>query len=368
MKCYDGEAVVYCEGAFSKTDGKTAHGLVRFTRRYDVKAVIDSTLRGKDAGEYLDGEKNGIPIVGSLDEAGKFFTDGSCRYFVVGLAVVGGRLTAQHRVAVEEAIKKGFNVDCGLHEFLTENRKFSRLAKEHGVVLRDVRKTPSRGELHAFTGEIETVDSFRVAVLGTDSAIGKRTTAWKIVEGFEKLSISSELIGTGQTAWMQGARYGVLMDSLINDFVAGEMENSVLNAWRGSRPEVMVIEGQGGLLNPGFPGGFEILAATRPDVIVLQHAPARECYDDFPGYKIQPLAYQIHALEIISGKKVVAITLNHSGLDAKDIDVVCDAVSRECGLPCFDALIHGPEGLVKVLMSSYREKKEMLSSAESIAA
>src|SRR5262245_56968554 len=35
----DGNAIVYCEGHFASTGGKTAHGLVRFTRRYRVVAV-----------------------------------------------------------------------------------------------------------------------------------------------------------------------------------------------------------------------------------------------------------------------------------------------------------------------------------------
>ena len=48
-----------------------------------------------------------------------------------------------------------------------------------------MRKPPPRESLHAFTGKIEEVKSLKVAVLGTDSAVGKRTTAWKIVQGFE---------------------------------------------------------------------------------------------------------------------------------------------------------------------------------------
>ncbi len=49
------------------------------------------------------------------------------------------------------------------------------------------------------------------------------------------------------------------------------------------KPDVIVIEGQGSLLNPAYPGGYEILAAARPDLIILQHAPARKEYDGFPG-------------------------------------------------------------------------------------
>jgi uncharacterized NAD-dependent epimerase/dehydratase family protein len=43
--------------------------------------------------------------------------------------------------------------------------------------------------------------------------------------------ISAELIGTGQTAWMQGARYSMVMDALVNDFVSGEIEHAVWQAW-----------------------------------------------------------------------------------------------------------------------------------------
>lgn len=53
----DGNALVYCEGAFNTPNGKTAHGLVRFTERYNIVGVIDSKYANKDAGEVLDGEK-----------------------------------------------------------------------------------------------------------------------------------------------------------------------------------------------------------------------------------------------------------------------------------------------------------------------
>jgi uncharacterized NAD-dependent epimerase/dehydratase family protein len=58
------------------------------------------------------------------------------------------------------------------------------------------------------------------------------------------------MIGTGQTAWMQGARYSMIMDSLVNDFVAGEIEHAVWQAWNDQHPDVIIIEGQGSLMNP----------------------------------------------------------------------------------------------------------------------
>ena len=132
------------------------------------------------------------------------------------------------------------------------------------------------------------------------------------------------MVGTGQTAWLQGAEYCIILDSLINDFVSGEIEHAVYSAWKEKKPDIILIEGQGSLLNPGYPGGFEIVAAGRPDIILLQHAPARLYYDGFPGYEIQPLTTQIHAVECISNKPVVAILLNHEHIEKTDIKKTCN--------------------------------------------
>jgi uncharacterized NAD-dependent epimerase/dehydratase family protein len=104
-------------------------------------------------------------------------------------------------------------------------------------------------------------------------------------------------------------------------------------------------------MNPAYPGGFEILAAGRPDVIVLQHAPARLEYDGFPGYPIQPLKQQIQAIELLSARPVVAITINHEGLANDQIPLTCNAIQKEVNLPVFDVLRDGNAGVVKILNS-----------------
>lgn len=355
----DGTAVVFCEGAFTTTYGKTAHGLVRRTRRYRVAGVIDSTVAGRDAGQVLDGRPNGIPLVSSLAEAIRLAAEARkpATHMVVGVAPDGGRLSSSIRAAVEEAIEAGLNIDAGLHDFLNDDEEISALAARRGVSLRDVRRTPDRQHLHAFTGKIAEVDSFRVAVLGTDSAIGKRTTAWLLVEGLEAAGVRAEMLGTGQTAWMQGARYGILLDSLVNDFLAGEIEHAVWTAWHESRPQVIVLEGQGSLMNPAYPGGFELLAAGRPHAVVLQHAPARREYDGFPGYTLHPLSTQIRAIELISGRPVVAVTINHEHLDGEGVERAVAAIEAETGLPALDPLSEGAERLVAVVRERMQEQE-----------
>jgi len=351
-KVLDGKALVYCEGAFNTPNGKTAHGLVRFTERYEIIGVIDSAHAGKDAGEVLDGKPNKIPVYKSLASATKALTENGNlpKYFVIGLAPDGGRLPKEARATIKEAIEMGWNVDSGLHDFLTNDRPLMSLADDCRVKIRDIRKTPDRDKLHFFTGYIEKVDCLKLAVLGTDSALGKRTTAWILVHGFRNAGLKAEMVGTGQTAWMQGAKYSMVMDSCINDFVSGEIEHAVVSAYKNENPDVIVIEGQGSLMNPAYPGGFEILAAGRPDFVIMQHAPRRVEYDGFPGYKLHSLPEQINAVEVISGKKVIAITVNHEGMETdEEILEACKKITLETKLPAFDVLRFGADDLISIL-------------------
>jgi len=347
----EGNAIIYCQGAFGTPNGKTAHGLVRRTKRYRVLSVVDSRCAGNEAGTILEGKSRDILIHADIGAAvaealGKGIP---ATHLVIGLAPDGGRLSSEACSDVIRAIQLGLNVDCGLHDFLSEDVEIAQLAAKNGVLLRDIRKPPPRKDLHFFSGKIEEVTSLKVAVLGTDSAIGKRTTAWVLVDALQAAGFTAEMIGTGQTAWMQGVRYGLILDSLVNDFVAGEIEHAVWSAWKETLPDVIVIEGQGSLMNPAYPGGFEILAAGRPDVVVLQHAPARKEYDGFPGYPIHPLEKQIQAVELLAGKPVVAIAINHENLDSREIPGVCAQTSKTTGLPASDVLMSGAEPLVEAL-------------------
>jgi uncharacterized NAD-dependent epimerase/dehydratase family protein len=346
------DAIVYCQGAFDTPNGKTAHGLVRRTNRYRVLSVIDSRLAGRDAGDFLDGRFKDIPIVAdipeALESAGRI--NRTPTHFVIGLAPDGGLLGREHHVAVAQAIRAGLSIDSGLHEFLSENAEFVRLAEEFNVTLRDVRKPPHRSELHFFSGKIEGVKALKIALLGTDSAVGKRTTAWAMTEALTAYGHPTELIGTGQTAWMQGVRYGLILDSLINDFVAGEIEHAVWSAWNEMHPDVIVIEGQGSLMNPAYPGGFEILAAGRPDIVIMQHAPARLEYDGFPGYPLHPLSVQIQAVELLSGKPVIAVTINPEGLSSSEIPAACAEITRQTGLPAVDMLSQPADRILEAVL------------------
>lgn len=342
----DGNAIVWCANALRTTNGKTAHGLIRFTERYRVLCVVDPECAGRDAREVIDGRPNGIPVVATTAEAIARFGDAT--HFVVGLAPDGGRLPPEGRIAAREAIDAGLHVDSGLHDFLSDDPDLVAAARAKGVRIRDIRRTADRSQLHGFSGRIASVRALKVAILGTDSAVGKRTTAWLLVQALNRRGIPATMVGTGQTAWLQGVKHGIILDSLVSDFMAGELEHATVSAWEDGHPRVIVIEGQGSLLNPAYPGGYEILAACRPEVAVVQHAPARTEYDGFPGFPIEPLAHQIRIIEMVSKARVVAVTLNHEQLT--DIDGAKAAMTAETGLPACDPLLDGMDAVVEALL------------------
>jgi uncharacterized NAD-dependent epimerase/dehydratase family protein len=351
----EGNAIVYCQGMYGTTNGKTAHGLVRRTLRYRVLSVVDARHAGQDAHELLDGRTGGIPVYPDITSAFEATVHHAgeqqqATHLVVGLAPDGGRLPVEARWEIAKALGLGLSVDSGLHDFLSEDPELMELAERSGAIIRDIRKPPDRSRLHFFTGKIEQVDSLKIAVLGTDSAVGKRTTAWMLVDALQAANCTAELVGTGQTAWLQGARYCIVLDALVNDFVAGEIEHAIWSAWNDVRPDTIVIEGQGSIMNPAYPGGHEIIAAGRPDLVVLQHAPARKEYDGFPGYPLHPLSLQIEAIELLSGKPVAAITVNHEGLTEGETDEAVAAIRRDTGRPCCAPLRSGLDSILGALL------------------
>jgi uncharacterized NAD-dependent epimerase/dehydratase family protein len=344
----DGTAIVYCEGAFATSNGKTANGLVRYTARYQVLGVIDSRLAGRDAGAVLDGVANGIPIFASVTAALAALAEKPA-YFVIGLAPDGGRLPVSAREAVKCALAHGLNVDSGLHEFLAEDAEFAALAAAHGCQIRDVRRPPPRSRLHFFSGKIAEVKALKLAMLGTDSAIGKRTTAVKLNQALNAAGIKSELIGTGQTSWLQGVKYGLVLDALVNDFVSGEIEHAIHQAWLCERPQVILLEGQGSIAHPAYPGGFELIAAGRVDGIVLQHAPRRKVYDGFEAYPMGSLEREIQILELLAQKPVIALTINHERMNDDEVRAVIAEYEARYRRPVADVLKDGCGKLVEAI-------------------
>lgn len=346
------KALVYSEGQLGQLDGKVANGLVRHSEKYKIVGVIDSNKAGMDAGEFLDGKKNGIPVFRNIEESISEL-DYTPRYFIYGIAALESYLPDKQRNIIISAMEHGMDIINGLPEFFTEDDEFVQKAVEYGVEINDIRKPPPRKGLHNFNGSIFNIKTPVITVSGTDCAVGKRTSAVKLVEALSRRGLNVVFIATGQTGLIQGAKYGIAVDVLSSGFQNGEVENEIMKADAAENPDIIVVEGQGALSHPAFTSSTAIMRGARPQAIILQHPPKRKDRCDFPGIPMPTLQSEIDLIEIISGSKVIAITLNHEDMTDKEIDETVKGYEEKYDLPTMDVLKHGCEKIVNRLLEVF---------------
>ncbi|MDH5786291.1 MAG: DUF1611 domain-containing protein [Chromatiales bacterium] len=353
-------AVVYCEGNFACLDGKTANGLVRSSERYQILSVIDSEKAGLDSGMVLDDVPNAIPICRNLADS-LAQAEAIPDYFIFGMAPSSGLLSSAERGVVLEAIAMGMNVVNGLHEFLNDDSEFVAASTASNVVLLDVRRPRAKKDLRLFSGRIDEVSCPRIAVLGTDGAIGKRTTATILTRALNARGIKAVMVGTGQTGLIQGAKYGIALDAIPSQFCSGEMEAAIVEAFEGEDPDIIIIEGQGALSHPAYLSSTFILRGSRPDAIVLQHAPGRAHRCDFETMPMPTPASEIHLLETFADARVIGLTLNHENMSDAEVSEAISHYEEELGIPATDALTRSPDRLVEMVSRAFPEIEEKLS-------
>jgi len=345
-------AVVYCEGQFGEQDGKTANGLVRHSEKYEILSVIDSTRAFQDAGSLLDGKPNGIPILANLAQA-VVHADRVPDYLICGVAPADGLLSAAQRVVLLDGIARGMHIISGLHEFLGDDVEFVAASLAAGVTITDVRRPKDKKDLHLFSGRIFDVTCPRIAVLGTDGAIGKRTTATLLVQALNDHGIRAVLVGTGQTTIIQGGRYGVALDALVPQFCSGEVEDQVVAAFEGEDPDVIVVEGQGALSHPAYLTSAHILRGSRPEAVIVQHAPGRRVLGDFPMIPMPSLAGEVALIEAFADTRVIGVTVNHENLTETQLADAIDEIELDLGVPATDPLTRPMSALVDMVLQAF---------------
>ena len=308
--------LIASDNLFLTNHAKTAHGLLRGSKRFHVLAVLDEENKYADAGELLDGNHRNIPILGTVDEAIKQFK--TIDYLVVGVATVGGILSESLLQIIRQAISNGIGIVNGLHDQLQERKDIALLASQNRVELIDIRKPKTPKELHFWSGDIFKVKAPIVAFLAMDCAMGKRTTANLVLEECLQQKQNAHMIYTGQTGWMQGHKYGFIFDSTLNDFVSGELEHAITSCWKEATPDVIILEGQSSLRNPSGPCGLEFIVSGNATQVVLIHAPKKKYFDNDPLWgEIPSVASEIDIIEKF-GATVIAVALNTSGLSKQE--------------------------------------------------
>lgn len=359
-------AVVYCEQHFGGIDGKTANGLVRHSETYDVLSVIDSRLAGADTGVILDNQANGIPVVASLQAAlDNATTDGGNRpdAMIIGVAPASGLLDQASRSVLLDAMAAGLDLVNGLHEFLNDDQEFAAAAIASDVSIRDIRRPGATKDLHMFTGRITEVTCPVIAILGTDGAIGKRTTATILTNALCDAGINAVMVSTGQTGLIQGARFGIALDAIPAQFGIGEMEAVVLDAFRSASPDVIVVEGQGALSHPAYISSTIVLRGSRPDGVILQHAPGRVMLSDFPDVVMPTPAEEIELIQTFADTTVIGMTINHEKMTQREIDQAIVNFERELSIPVTDALTRPAEELVRMVVHAFPNLRQLVSAS-----
>lgn len=355
-------AIVYCEGNFGAIDGKTANGLVRHSEKYEILSVIDSEKAGLDSGVVLGGAPNSIPVCRDLADS-LSQAENLPGFFILGVAPSDGLLSTRERRLVIEAMGYGLNIVNGLHEFLNDDPVFTAACLANDVTILDVRKPRDKRDLRLFSGRINDVACPRVAVLGTDCAIGKRTTATILSRALNDLGIRAVMVGTGQTGLIQGARHGIAMDAVPSQFCCGELEATIIEAFEAESPDIILIEGQGALSHPAFSTSSFILRGCCPDGVVLQHAPGRVNRCDFEQMPMPDPASEINMIETFADTKVIGLTINHENMTGAEVDAAIVRYERELGIPATDALTRSPDQLVAMVVASFPQLRKKLAAS-----
>ena len=331
---------ILAEGWFANRHAKTAHGLVAYGKD-EVIAVIDSTQAGHRVLDVMPNLRRDAPIVGTLGEA----LEMSPTSILVGLAPAGGELPEGWMETLGEAADAGLEIVSGLHQ---------RLAPElPGARVWDVREPPE--DVPLFSGEGFMVEPKVALTVGTNSAIGKMTATLEIERAAREAGLSTGFVATGQTGIVIEG-WGICVDAVVSDFVAGASEQLVLAAAR-NEPDLILVEGQGSLGHPAYSGvTLGLLHGSCPDCLILCTDASEEgVFAGVPSpdvVRIARLYEEVAAL--VKPAPVVAVSINMKGLDDEAAENFMNRLAKETSLPVADPVRGSAEPILEAVRRAPR--------------
>src|SRR6266849_7082545 len=339
---------ILAEGAFEWHYGKTATGVIRYGKDA-VVAVIDSTKAGQSVAQALPGASFGqdIPVVRDIHEALIQQPD----TLLIGIAPMGGALPKEWRWQLLAAIEAGLDIVSGLHFFISDDEELRAAAEKRGVTIWDVRRPPDKNRVAQFIPH--RPGSHTILMVGSDCAVGKMTVALELDREAQRRGLNSAFVATGQTGIMISGN-GLPVDRIISDFVAGMVEEMVLDFTNAH--DWVFVEGQGALNHPGYsPVTLGLIHGSMPDAMIFCHKAGATRID---GYTYCPLPSLKRMIEFNEDTvswvrperpcKVACLSIVTLGMsDEKARDAIKQA-EDETGLPATDPLRFG----VGVLMDA----------------
>ncbi|MGH7721155.1 MAG: DUF1611 domain-containing protein [Gemmatimonadaceae bacterium] len=342
--------VILAEGQFGPLTSKTANSCIRYTPER-VVAVIDSRRAGRTVHDVL-GFGGDIPVVDSLRPALRRKPTA----LLIGTAPQGGKLPTEWRAIIRDAIEHDLEIWNGLHTFVSSDAALAELAEERGVAIHDLRRPPK--ELPVAAGRARDVRATIVLTVGTDCNIGKMTAALQIRDGLRQRGRKARFAGTGQTGILIEG-WGIAVDAVIADFIAGAAERLVLDAAKGA--DIVLVEGQGSVIHPGYSGvTLGLIHGSLPHAFVMCTQPSREHINNNPWLKIPPLGDFIRLHEALVAHlrpaPVIAVALNTYDLSERAAREAVERASAESGLPATDPVRFDPAPIVEAIEEFHRER------------
>jgi uncharacterized NAD-dependent epimerase/dehydratase family protein len=336
---------ILTEGQFRVHNAKTAMGVIRYGTD-EIVALIDSTIAGRNASEWLPGHD--IPAVATLAEALAMTPPPNA--LLIGIAPTGGRLPAAWRATILEAIQSGLDIHSGLHTFLGDEPEFAAAARASGSRIVDYRRPPERHE--TAVGRRHGAGKHVILTVGTDCAIGKMSVSLELRKSALAAGDSAVFVPTGQTGMMIDG-WGVAVDRVISDFVQGTVEWLIEAAE--ARGDWIIVEGQGSIDHPAYSSvTLGLIHGATAQAMVMVHKPglAEHDFDHLPdaSFPIADLPEFIRLHERIAGlvapSTVVAIALNTSLYpDDDEARRVIATIAADTGLPADDPVRFGGDRL-----------------------
>ncbi len=340
---------ILAEGAFEWHYGKTATGVIRYGQD-PVVAVIDSTKAGMDVSQALGGASfgHGIPVVRDINEALTYHPDS----LLIGIAPMGGALPESWRWQLLGAMENGLDIISGLHFFLSDDKELQAAATRYGVEIWDVRRPPENNRVAQFTPH--RPGSHTVLFVGSDCAVGKMTAALELDIEARKRGLDSAFVATGQTGIII-ANNGLPVDRIISDFVAGLVEEMVIDFT--NKHDWVFVEGQGALNHPGYsPVSLGLIHGSMPDAMIFCHRAGTTMIEGYTNCPFPPLKRMIELNEeTVSWVrpdrpcKVAGLSIVTFGLSDEAARDAIKQAEDETGLPATDIMRFGVEKLMDAL-------------------
>jgi uncharacterized NAD-dependent epimerase/dehydratase family protein len=223
------------------------------------------------------------------------------------------------------------------------------------VELRDLRRPPA--DLNVPTGDNLRVPARIVHTVGTECAIGKKTVALELDLEARRRGLRSAFVPTGQTG-MLIAGWGIAVDAVVADFLAGAAERLILEGHARGGADVLVVEGQGSLVHPAYSGvTMGLLHGAAPHALVLCHLAGQREVEGYEGHPIPPLREVVELYERASlptrRARVAALAVNTRDIaDDASARRAVDDVASEVGLPADDPVRFGAGALLDAALAA----------------